>query len=213
MTHLTPAELTRWLDEGHADERERVLSHLASCDACRGALTDLVKTQVPAVESTRFDTRDFVSRGHDAYRSTTRGAARWNWRPVVAISGIAAALVLAAFVIPPMLRTARDSGTIPAETRGGDVRLIQPRGETRAPFEFRWSSPVAASSYRVSVFDAGNRVIYTASSRSERLPLATDLRARLVAGEEYTWSVEAVDAGDARIVGSSRQPFTIAPGR
>lgn len=177
MTHLTPAELTRWVDEGRADERERVLSHLALCDACRGALTDLVKTQVSSVESTRFDTRDFVSRGHDAYRSTTRRAAHWNWRPVVAVSGIAAALVLAAFVIPPILRTARDSGTIPAETRGGDVRLIEPSGRTRMPVEFRWSSPVAASSYRISVFDAGNHVLYTEVSGTERLPVSADLRA------------------------------------
>ena len=69
------------------------------------------------------------------------------------------------------------------------------------------------SSYRVSVFDAGDRVIYTASSRSERLPMAADLRARLAVGGDYTWSVEALDAADSRIVRSSRQLFTIVPER
>ena len=213
MTHLTPAELTRWLDEGRADERERVLLHLASCDACRAALTDLVKTQVSSVESPRFDARDFVVKGHDAYRGTTRRAAHWNWRPVVAVSGIAAALVLAALVIPPMLRPAGDTGTIPVETRGGEVRLIEPSGRTRVPVEFRWSSPVAASSYRVSVFDAGNRVLYMEVSGTERLPVSADLRARLVAGGEYSWSVEALDAGASTIIGSVRQPFKIVPER
>jgi anti-sigma factor RsiW len=209
MTHLTRADLTRWLDEGRADERERVLSHLASCDACRTALAEMVRMQVPAVESTRFAARDFVARGHAAYPGTIGGAARWKW-PAVAVSGLAAALLLAVLSISPLLRTTREPATIPAETRGGDVRLIEPSGGTRVPFEFRWSSPVAASSYRVSVFDAGHRVIYTASSRSERLPAPADLRARLVAGADYTWSVEALDAGDSRIVGSSPQRFTIA---
>ena len=213
MTHLTPAELTRWLDEGRADDRERVLSHLASCEACRSALTDLVKMQVPAVKSTRFDARDFVTKGHDAYPGATRNATRWTWGSVVAASGLAAALALAALVIPPLLRPAPEPGTISAETRGGDVRLIEPSGEVRAPFEFRWSSPVAASSYRVSVFDAGHRVMYTESSRIERLPVPPDLRARLVAGGEYTWSVDALDAGGATIVVSARQPFTIASER
>lgn len=213
MTHLTLAELTRWIDEGRADERERVLSHLASCDACRAALADMVRMQLPAVQSTRFDARDFVTKGHDAYPGTTRNATRWNWRMAVAASGVAAGLLLAAVVIPPLFRTASESGTIPAETRGGDVRLIEPSGEVRAPFEFRWASPVAASRYRVSVFGAGHRVIYTESSRIERLPVPPDLRARLSQGGEYTWSVDALDAADSRIVVSSRQPFTIAPER
>ncbi len=122
--------------------------------------------QVPAVESTRFAAQDFVARGHAAYPGTIGGAARWKW-PAVAVSGLAAALLLAAVSISPLLRTTREPATTPAETRGGDVRLIEPSG----------------------------------------------VRARLVAGAEYMWSVEALDAGDARIVGSSPQRFTIAPER
>lgn len=169
--------------------------------------------QVPTVESTRFDARDFVTKGHGAYPGATRNATRWTWGSVVAASGLAAALALAALVIPPLLRPAPEPGTIPAETRGGDVRLIGPSGEVRGPFEFRWASPVAASSYRVSVFDAGHHVIYTELSQTERLPVPPDLRARLVAGGEYTWSVEALDASGATIVVSARQPFTIASER
>jgi hypothetical protein len=184
MTHLTPDELSQWLREDRAEDRDPVLSHVSSCSACRTALSNLVKMQVPAVESTGFDGRDFVTRGHDVYSDTVRIASRWKWGSTVSALGVAAALALAALVIPPR-----------------DVRV---------PFEFRWSSPVAASSYRVSVFDASNHVIDTESSRTERLPVAADLRARLVTGEEYTWSVEALDAADSRILGSSRQPFTIA---
>ena len=129
------------------------------------------------------------------------------------VSGIAAALVAAVFLLPSRLWPGSQGETIAVETRGGEVRLLEPIGDMRGPFEFRWSSPVAASSYRVSVFDAGHRVMYTESSRIERLPVPPDLRARLVAGGEYTWSVDALDAGGATIVVSARQPFTIASER
>jgi hypothetical protein len=88
--------------------------------------------------------------------------------------------------------------------------LIEPSGLARLPFEFRWSSPVAASTYRLRVFDAGNRLIYTEASRNEHLPVTADLRARLVPGVDYTWTVEALDAADAKTVGSSPERFTVA---
>ena len=211
MSHLTQAELTRWLGEGRAEDREAVLSHLAACDACRAALADLVNMQVPAADSARFEARDFVASGRDAYRPTPRYATRRTWTIAMASLGVAAAVVLAVAI--PALRTNREQAPIPAETRGGDLNLLEPRGDIRGAFEFHWSSPVAASTYRVTVFDAGNRVIYTAVSRGERLPVPADVRARLVAGEKYSWSVDALDAGESRIIGSSQQPFTIAAER
>ena len=58
---------------------------------------------MPPVESTRFDARDFVATGHDAYRTPPSSAGRWNWRHAAAVSGIAAALVLVTLVLKRLM--------------------------------------------------------------------------------------------------------------
>jgi hypothetical protein len=207
VTHLTPAELRQWYGEGAADDRQRVLTHLAACDECRRALAELARNEV-GVGPAPLDPQDFVIRGRDAY--TDARSRPWRWRPVVIVGAAAASAAVLAVLVTPALRQARQNGDrSQSETRGGDLRLLEPVGDVCRPAEFRWTSPVSASRYRVVVYDSARRAIYTGVANVERLPFDSDLRARLAPGE-YTWSVDALDAGGTAIVNSDRRAFRIA---
>jgi hypothetical protein len=209
MNHLTPAELVQWRDEGRIDGSDAVLEHLAGCDACRGALVDLIKAEAPTATPTLFDARDFTRRGYAAYGG--RGRFRWlvERRPMLVAGSAVAALVLLTALTSVLHREALRPGGVPGDVRGGELRPLAPAGPVKTPFEFRWTSPVAASRYRLTVYGTNGQPVYTRIVDAERTSLPEELRARLVPGQTYSWAVDALDDAGAIIVASPREAFTV----
>lgn len=207
MTHLTEPELVRWRDEGRADDRARVVSHLAECDVCRRALVALMPDAAVPDAPAHFDPRDFVEAGYAAGNARGR-VLKWRTRTAtwIALAAAAAAVLVVAIALP---RPDRDRDVTSA-TRSGDVQLLEPRGSVPTPTAFRWSSGVNANRYRVRV-RAGDREILTTSVTGERLDVSQAMAAQLTAGIDYTWTVDALDKDGTVIVESPPLLFRITP--
>lgn len=203
MMHLTDDELVRWRDRGEAQDRERVLGHLAACDACRRRLVALVR-EAPVDAPSAFDPQVFAPRGLQAYGAAARRTRR-TWMGLGGLAA-AAALVMAVWLRPgpPVPPT----GT--TDIRSTELQAIAPVGRVGAVSEFRWASPFAAARYRLTIRDAADAIVLTLETPAERVTLDESQRARLAPGS-YRWSVDALDASGA-VIASSR-PATVGIGQ
>ncbi|MBM3818313.1 MAG: hypothetical protein FJW14_04720 [Acidimicrobiia bacterium] len=199
--HLTRDELIRWRDRSDEADRPRLMNHLASCADCRRQLAALTREN-PAGAEPAFDPGVFVAAGRAVYRP----ARSWWQQPRVwiAASGLAAAALVLAVVIPRALDRPLDDGGI----RSAELRPLAPVGEAPAPAEFRWTSPFAAPRYRLEVRDSANQIVLGGETAAETYTIPDLFRSRLVPGT-YTWTVDALDESGEIIASSNPQRFTI----
>ena len=214
--HLTRDELVRWRDAGSAMDRERVVTHLAACDACGAAYISLLDT-VP-VEATPVVLRrdDFLSRGELAGGGHGRLlglAGRRLARPWPAMAALAAAAVLAVALLPGLRNTLVTSvpSPEPDTIRATTLLLVAPVGEATVPFEFTWRSPVQATRYRVDVMDDDRRLLRSLTTNEERAPLTPELQSVLIPGARYQWTVTALDERGERLLSSRPESFRVRP--
>jgi hypothetical protein len=214
--HLTSDELVRWRDAGSAMDRERVVTHLAACDACGAAYMTLLDTAPVEAPPAVLRRDDFLSRGTLAGGGHGRLlglAGRRLGRPWRAIAGLAAAAVLVIALLPGLRNTlgtrvpTREPDTIRATT----LLLVAPVGETTVPFEFTWRSPVQATRYRVDVMDDDRRLLRSLTTNEERAPLTPELQSLLIPGARYQWSVTALDERGEPLLGSRFESFLVRP--
>lgn len=202
MTHLTADELVRWRDAGADEDRERVLTHLTSCDACRRAYADHVRHGAEAGGPTRFAAERFVARGIAAYpRTWWRRRAVWLGVPASA----AAVMLLVLFVSRSSVAPLTDPT---AAVRGGEIVALSPAGDVRTVSAFAWASPFAAVRYRVIVRNAAGTVMLSEDATGERLAIGPDAAPRFGPGS-YTWTVEAIDRDGQTISASRAQAFQV----
>lgn len=207
MTHLSDADLRRWLALGAAADRERVLGHLADCDSCRRALSAMA--QEPAdlePQSVLVQPEAVRDRGYAAYHpsSTTGVWAAWL-RPAYALAAVIVLVIAGLIVLRPVASDVDDS------VRGSELQISAPVGAVRELREFKWASPIAAPRYRVIIRGPREQEILATLTADERLAVTSDLRARLSGGAEYTWQVEALDETGAVIARSRTATFSISP--
>jgi hypothetical protein len=204
--HLTPDELIRWRDQAPAADRDRVVSHLAECDACGSAyakILDVAPVDTPA----RPDARDFAVRGIASGPARRRG---WP-RPVLALAASIAAVALAAVLLPGARRAIMGEAAPDGDgVRATSVLLVTPVGEVRDPLEFAWRSPVHAARYRVDLKDAAGNGIGTLIATEERAALPAGLRALLRPGSQYDWTVTALDERGETLLTSDPATFRMA---
>lgn len=174
--HLTTGQVAAILDERlHESDRTPALAHLAACADCRREVADL----------------------HRALRDHTRD--RRSIRPwLVAVSGVAAALILIA--LPAGFDRVRPRYDSPAATRVGGAAptdrppwlvIVAPtEGATvDATTTLAWRSGGPDASYLVTVQDTSGAVTW--SSTLTDTTVALPASAGLVRGRRYFWSVDA----------------------
>jgi hypothetical protein len=95
MDHLRRDELIQWRDHGHPEDRDRIVSHLATCASCAAMYAELIRTAPVASGPARFDPRDFVKRGYAVRRDASTSA----WPAIVSSWKVWAGALSAAVVI------------------------------------------------------------------------------------------------------------------
>jgi hypothetical protein len=206
MTHLSSAEIETWYEQGTAADRARVIGHLAECETCRKALSAYAAAAEPGVLAPLVSMEEAVPRGYAAKSATTHVPARSSgwWRPLYGLA--AAAVLVIAIVWVAVPDRAIDDDTV----RGSDLQGLSPLGSSNAS-EFRFASPFRASRYRLTVRDASGAQVLTADADDMRVAVDAATRSRLVAGQEYSWVVIALDAAGETIAESAPVRFRYQP--
>ncbi len=206
MTHLSADELRTWYEHGRANDRSKVIGHLAECETCRKSLSALAMAAAPeTISAPVVTTQEAVPLGYAARKepASPRSWAAWL-RPAY---GLAAAAVLLLSIV--WLATPRNDDADTA-VRSADLMALSPAGPTNV-VEFKWESPLLAAKYRVVVRDAAGAVVY--SRETEASPLAVDATARSqwATMADYTWTVSALDSTGQVIAESKPAAFRYQP--
>jgi hypothetical protein len=204
MTHLLPDELKTWFEQGRATDRDRVIGHLAECEACRKALSALAITAEAADAAPAITVAEAVRAGYAARQPATAGS--WGaWlRPAYALAG-AAVLVLAMLWVTTPSRTGDDN-----VVRGSELMAVAPIGPTSS-LEFTWASPFDVPRYRVVIRDAGGALVYSGETTTSRLVIDAASGGKFATMVEYSWTVSALDAAGEVVAESKPSGFLYQP--
>ena len=184
-------------------ERERSVSHLATCPSCRHRLATVSRLL-------RDDTIATERRHLDAARH------RPGWRTAAVAIGAAASLA-GAFVAGGLIRQgtgpSSDGGGAESTHRDGVItstvapRILPPSSTTATPDSLRWTSVPYADRYQVLVFDREGTLVW----EPQTTDTAVAVPARLArVSSTYIWKVEARTGWD-RWVASEWARFTVQP--
>jgi hypothetical protein len=197
--HLTPSELREWHEAGGGSERDRVVGHLAGCDAC-GARFGVVIQAVALATA-----RHVLGRG---YRACRRAASGRAW-PIPAFAFGRAPAILLIAAAAALVRV--DNPAVAPETaiRGTSLQPVSPIGAVAPPIVFRWASPVDVARFVVTIAD-GQRVLVVLETRTQAVPLPDARLEDLEPGETYWWSVSAIAEDGSEIMRAPPRPFAVA---
>jgi anti-sigma factor RsiW len=210
MTHLTPEELRRWRDEGAEVDRQRVVTHLAECDACGARFAELVRTPSPGALPVRLRPEEFRPRGHRAFAHRQPGLMRWPaLHPALAI---AATLIVVAGIAALLAPDERSSNPVVRGTTASVV-LQAPVGVVTdvSAVSFEWAGE-STSGYRLRVFDlsAPATPLIDRDVTGLGYDPTQEERARLRPGGTYHWFVEYQTAAGTATV-SPAATFAVSP--
>jgi hypothetical protein len=206
MTHLTREELQRWWSEGRPADRARVLAHLAECDHCGALYAEVIDAQ--PVTPLMPDTPALVARAQGLYPGVQADRGR-RW-PLPALAGLAAAAVLvAALVLPQLADLARSPSRQEEAPRGSSLQPLSPVGTVDAPIVFRWSSPIASDGYVIEVRD-NTRLMFRLRSERTAMELLPEHAAALVPGRPYSWTVVGVTATGEEMLRAGPTAFIVS---
>jgi hypothetical protein len=198
-SHPSHDALVQWRDEGRTEDRDSITSHLATCRSCAAAYAELVRLAPVMQQPAHFNPADFVQRGYAARRPTRlplAARAFGSWRLWAGALGAAAALIVAAVLIP---FGANDV------VRGAGVDIVAPSTV------LEWKSHVTASQFRVELKDANGAVLYHATVAGSPVTLPPEIAGRLQPGQTYVWTVSALDS-DQQIVTTASRTFSAGGG-
>jgi hypothetical protein len=174
-----------------AEARSALLPHLATCARCRAAVASVARA---------------LGDGEVAREIAAASGGRGRrWYRVALPLAAAAMLVVLAWPRGPDEEPARHRA--PTITATAAPVPESPVGTVAAAAELRWGEVAGADRYRVTLFDAGGRVLYETQLIETELALPDSVV--LVPGRIYLWKVEARSGWD-RWSESSLVQFSIA---
>lgn len=127
------------------------------------------------------------------------------------LAGAAAALLVAVLTFIPLLRNGSPEFVLNGEetVRGSSLTLISPVIDIGSvPAFFEWRSLGDDVEYQVSIYNGA--LLWKTTTRASRLALPDDVKARMTAGQKYSWQVKAFSSKGTLIAVSSKVQFTIA---
>ncbi len=184
------------LAEGSLDAAARaaVLPHLVGCPRCRGAVASVARALADSAVAREV--------------RSAEGAGRRRFYRIALPVAAAAALVL----VLAWPRRGDERGPLhraPTITAPAAPVPTSPIGTVAGADILRWAAVAGADRYRVTLFDAGGRVLYEAQLADTVVALPDSIV--LVPGRPYLWKVEARTGWD-RWSASAVVEFSIAEG-
>lgn len=176
------------------EDLDFVVSRLEETSPARSAAPNVVPFPGPR--------RAEAPRSRSVSRSMLRFAAA-----VLLVIGLG--LLYRAFQSPrPDLPTPEVGGVM----RGGEVEAVSPVGElAEMPAELRWVPVAGAASYRVRITAVDGSVLWEGTALAPSIRLPAEVAGRLHRAVVYTWTVEALDPGGARLASSEPVRFRVKP--
>jgi len=153
--------------------RATVLPHLAGCPRCRGAVASVARALADPG----------VAREVAAVEGTSR---RRFYRIALPLTAAALLLVL---VWPRRADDGAPPHRAPPITAAAAPVPLSPIGAVADANVLRWTSVAGADRYRVTLSDAGGRVLYETQLADTGLTLPDSVQ--LASGQSYVWMVEA----------------------
>jgi CHAT domain-containing protein/tetratricopeptide (TPR) repeat protein len=186
--------------DGTADpgRRERSVAHLATCGRCRrqlASVVDLLSDPSIAVEVRQVE--------------RLRGPSAPRRKLLAGASLIAAAAAVVLLLVRP-----RANDQSANEHRGDTITAssapvpVSPIGDVVAATTLSWSAVPGAEGYRVTLFEAGGKLLFEAESPDTVTALPDSIV--LVPGSLYLWKVEARTSWE-RWVSSELIEFRVGP--
>jgi putative zinc finger protein len=177
------------------ETRAAFVAHVASCAYCRGRVASVARALAdPAVA---FEIAAVEARGDRRVRTFL----------LLPIGVAAAAAVLLFAVLPRPGKEAQSTHRAPTITAAPAPVPDSPVGAVANAGQLRWASVAGADRYRVTLFDAGGRVMYETQLPDTVVALPDSLA--LLPGRPYLWKVEARTGWD-RWVASPLVEFSVA---
>lgn len=176
-----------------AEARAAVLPHLVHCARCRLAVASVARALADARVAREV--------------AGVKGGGQRHFRRIV-LPAVAAAVLL----VMVWSRPAGDGGTVhraPTITATAEPAPMSPLGAVARPEFLRWAALAGAERYRVTLFDAGSRVLYE-TELADTVAVLPD-SVVLVPGRPYLWKVEARTGWD-RWASSKLVEFRVAGG-
>jgi hypothetical protein len=163
--------------------RDAALAHVVDCPRCAAIHKALLAVETEARAAKLPGVPEAPARRK-----------RWVWAGVGAL--VAAAAVFAIWLV----RRPDEPGVVRGGAEG--LQLVAPAGDVRAPVELSWK-PIRATSYRVEVFDAEGKPVWSSEVAGPPVRFAGEAAA-------YRWKVDALD-GATVIAESTLGAFRIVP--
>jgi len=153
--------------------RAAALPHLAGCPRCRGAVASVA--------------RALADTGVAREVAVVEGGRRRFYRIALPVAAAAALLLVLAW--PRGLQDGAPPHRAPPITTSGAPVPVSPIGTVADAGVLRWTAVAGADRYRVTLSDAGGRVLYETQLTDTVAALPDSIA--LVPGRSYVWLVEA----------------------
>jgi hypothetical protein len=202
-----------FLEETGDLTRQEFLDHVARCPSCRPrmrALTD-VKTElerrkdlVPEAGLTREEARALRKVALAEMRRLKPPARPLSLRPLP-VAAVAVIAVIALALGYLYLDNTLHSRFAVRGAINQELRLLGPGPHLRgAPADFSWSDVPGRDDFRFILADDELNTIYEIESEATGLRLPENVRAKLVRGRTYLWTVLALDDNGRELASASR---------
>lgn len=205
---LIDGYLLNRLSEG---DKEAFEEHYFNCSSCfeklreRDVIIRTIKNN-PALLEEKEEVRTPVLSG------IRRELASFLTVRQLAFAGVTALLVMIIVfsVLPRGQAPAPNFFLTDEETvRGSSITLISPVIDlSQVPSSFEWKKLGENIEYQISIFNG--QLLWKATTRENRITLPDEVKARMVAGEKYSWQVKAFGPDGTLIAVSSRVQFKIS---
>jgi len=188
---VTDLELAAFVDGGlDAESRRRVEAHLLECDDCRGVVSGAGRTVVAVGRRSR--------------------------RPLIWLSGIAAAAVLLMVMVPrsdqrmPGARTRETEAIGPAGF--GFAAAAPPDGAVIRPdtLTFYWSAAGGGATYQITISTEAGAIVWSGETSDTSARLPAEIARGLQPGRAYYWQVDGV-LPDLRSASTGPRRFLLPP--
>jgi hypothetical protein len=161
-----------------ADHRTGRIGHLAVCAHCRGELASIADV---------LGDPHVVAEIQGGTKASSRTGSRSRWFGIV---GLAAAASIVAIAWPRNAsRSSQQPHRAPTITATAAPAAISPSGDVGTVGTLQWAAVPGADGYRVTVFEAGGRVMYQTQIVGTVVALPDSVV--IVPHRSYLWKVEA----------------------